>query len=157
MKGVGRRGAVAGLIGGLTGLLVQLLLRGAFNIGPRLSDLMPDIFKPLAGSDAIIFAAFILLESVVAGFLYAQSYDRLPGKVWIKGLSFGVLLWLVVNILPLLGASAMLELPSIEDITCWSLIWLFFIEIQIVATALSYQGLMRLAQKNDQVNDRKHP
>ncbi len=157
MKGVGRRGAVAGLIGGLTGILVQLLLRGAFNVGPRLADLMPDIFKPLVGSDVIIFAAFILLESVVAGFLYAQSYNRLPGKVWLKGLSFGALLWLVVNILPLLGASAMLELPSIEDITCWSLIWLFFIEIQIVATALSYQGLMRLAQKNDQVNDRKQP
>jgi|GEM_PF-3638763 len=147
MKGVGRRGALAGLVGGLTGLLVQLLLRGAFNIGPRLTDLMPDLFKPLAGSDILIFAAFILLESVVAGFLYAQSHDRLPGNVWLKGLSFGAILWLVVNILPLLGASAMLDLPPIEIITGWSLLWLFFIEIQILATALAYLGLTRLSKK----------
>lgn len=149
MKGVGRRGALAGLIGGLTGLLVQLLLRGAFNIGPRLTDLLPDLFNPLADADILIYAIFILLESSVAGFLYAQSRERLPGNVWVRGLSFGALLWLVVNLLPLIGASAMMELPSVEVITGWSLLWLFFIEVQSLATALAFQGLTRLSKKQD--------
>ncbi|HDR06256.1 MAG TPA: hypothetical protein ENN88_01340 [Candidatus Coatesbacteria bacterium] len=135
------KGVVAGLAGGAASLFSQFFLRTALDLGPRLSDLYPELFGTPVGWDILFYCLFILAESALLGYLYALLEPRLPGGVWLKGLIFGLGLWVAVNLLPLLGASALLHEPLEVSLTFWSLTWLVFILVQALVTALSFQGL----------------
>lgn len=140
------RGVIAGLAGSAASLVSQLFLRTAMDLGPRLSDLYPQLFGPLTGSDIFIYCLFILAEGALAGYIYAHLQGKLPGGVWIKGLTFGAGLWIAVNLLPLVGFTAFFLGPVEENLTLWSLTWLGLILIQSVAMSLCFRGLSKLGR-----------
>jgi hypothetical protein len=135
------RGVVAGLAGGAASLLSQLFLRTALDLGPRLSDLYPELFGRLSGWDVFVYCLFILAEGALVGYLYAHLQGRLPGGGWLKGLLFGAGLWVAVNLLPLVGFSAFFQGPAEGELTLWSLTWLGLILIQSWVMSLCFQGL----------------
>ncbi len=141
------RGVVAGLAGGAASLVSQLFLRTALDLGPRLSDLYPELFGRLTGWDVFVYCLFILAEGALVGYLYAHLQRRLPGGVWLKGLVFGVALWIAVNLLPLLGFSALFQGPAEAELTLWSLTWLALIIIQSCVMSLCFQGLTALGRR----------
>ncbi|MCX7022485.1 MAG: hypothetical protein NTW26_09485 [bacterium] len=132
---------MAGLAGGAASLVSQLFLRTTLDLGPRLSDLYPELFGRLTGWDVFIYCLFILAEGALVGYLYAHLQHRLPGGGWLKGLVFGAGLWIAVNLLPLVGLSALFQGPAEGELTLWSLTWLGLILIQSWVTALFFQVL----------------
>jgi hypothetical protein len=140
------KGVVAGLAGGAASLVSQLFLRTALDLGPRLSDLYPELFGSLTGGDVFVSCVFILAESALVGYIFAHLQHKLPGGGLLKGFVFGAGLWIAVNLLPLIGFTALFQGPVEEDLTLWSLTWLGLILVQSLATSLSFQGLVRLSR-----------
>lgn len=105
---------VRAMIAGFTATIVLSLLmimKTAMGIMPRL-----DVISMLSGMSqnmmgvggaGIGWLAHFLIGTVLWGVLFALLHDRLPGSAPImKGISFGILAWLLMMILPMPMAGA---------------------------------------------------
>ncbi|WP_455276839.1 hypothetical protein [[Eubacterium] cellulosolvens] len=79
-------GAVAGLIGGIVAVIVGFI---SSSIG---------LYEPPPGPITNTIATMIILTIIIGailGMLYSRLYVSIPGKAILKGIYFGLILWLI--------------------------------------------------------------
>ncbi|NOR61777.1 MAG: hypothetical protein GQ535_04680 [Rhodobacteraceae bacterium] len=99
------------IIGGIAGTVVMTLMM--MFIAPMLTGMPMDIAAMLGGmlgGYTMGMIAHIMMGVVVFPIAYVIAYNFLPGTPIIKGLSFGVVLWIaaVVMVMPMAGARFMM-------------------------------------------------
>jgi hypothetical protein len=91
MKNIVLASAIAGLISGLLSAIIVLL--------GRLINLF-GVLAPL--ENAFLFSVgwivLTLIFCIFFGLLYKRFYDSIPGKSFMKGLFFGLLIWVIKDI-----------------------------------------------------------
>ncbi len=95
------------VIGGTAGTIVMTLMM--MYVAPMLTGQPMDIAAMLGGmlgGYTMGMIAHIMMGVVIFPIAYVIAYDFLPGSPLIKGLSFGVVLWIaaVVMVMPMAGA-----------------------------------------------------
>jgi len=84
-------GAIAGIVAGIVGIIVVTIL-----VATGLSE-------PVAGSIARWYTSqigFNLVWGAIFGALYVKFQNQIPGKGILKGLVFGLLIWVIHSIYP---------------------------------------------------------
>ena len=90
-------GAIAGIVTGIV----------SFALGPMLAQI--GIIEPLGGTweiwdpsfyvvYALAFISLALIWGTIFGLIYSRYYDSAPGKGVIKGLLFGLMIWLIKDV-----------------------------------------------------------
>ena len=100
------------VIGGLAGTVVMTLMM--MFVAPMLTGMPMDIAAMLGsmlGGYTMGMIAHIMMGVIIFPIGYVIAYDYLPGSPLIKGLSFGVVLWIaaVVMVMPMAGAGFMMS------------------------------------------------
>lgn len=105
------RSIVAGFIATVA-LSVLMILKGAMGLMPHLNVIhmlagMAHAHMGLPASPVIGWLAHFMIGTIVWGIAFAALYGVLPGKTPLnKGLSFSVLAWLLMMLLPMPMAGA---------------------------------------------------
>ena len=99
------------VIGGIAGTVVMTLMM--MYVAPMLTGHPMDIAAMLGsmlGGYTMGMIAHIMMGVVIFPLAYVIAYDFLPGSPIVKGLSFGVVLWIaaVVMVMPMAGAGFMM-------------------------------------------------
>ena len=89
-----KSGAAAGFVAGIVGGIVSFVFA---YIGVAIG-----LISPVPGLSATALLTSVMVTNVIwgiiFGFLYARFYDPIPGRGIMKGLYYGLLIWLVSNI-----------------------------------------------------------
>jgi len=110
-------GAIAGIVTGIV----------SFALGPMLAQI--GIIEPLGGTweiwdtsfyvtFALAFISLALIWGTIFGLIYSRYYDSTPGKGILKGLFFGLMIWLI------------------KDVAAGSYVALMWVEISISAALI---------------------
>jgi len=99
------------VIGGIAGTIVMTLMM--MYVAPMLTGQPMDIAAMLGGmlgGYTMGMIAHIMMGVVIFPIAYVIAYDVFPGSPIVKGLSFGVVLWIaaVVMVMPMAGAGFMM-------------------------------------------------
>ena len=100
------------IIGGAAGTVVMTLMM--MYVAPMLTGMPMDIAAMLGGmlgGYTMGMIAHIMMGVIIFPIAYVIAYDYLPGSPLIKGLSFGIVLWIaaVVMVMPMAGAGFMMS------------------------------------------------
>lgn len=93
-------------------LSLLMLMKGAMGLMPALNPtaMLTDMAHAQMGMPAspmVGWVAHFMIGTVVWGILFALLYDKLPGRsALVKGMSFSVLAWLMMMIVPMPMAGA---------------------------------------------------
>jgi len=91
-------GAIAGLIAGIAaGIIAIINVVFLFNIGHSYYDL------PSPPESSTIYITIVeliinIIWGIALGVFYSRIYDLIPGKSDYKGLFYGLILWLILNV-----------------------------------------------------------
>jgi hypothetical protein len=89
MKSGPAAGAIGGLLGAIAGYILYPVGSMIGLFPPSQADLMMVLIKMLVTT--IIFG-------IIFGFIYVKLFDCFPGKGIMKGLYFGLMIWLIKDI-----------------------------------------------------------
>ena len=91
-------GTVSGLIAGIVGGIVSIITAIIFiNSGLQHWNLPFPPIPSLMYIVAVTFS-FAIIWGIVLGLFYSRFYDFIPGKNIVKGLIYGIILWLILSI-----------------------------------------------------------
>jgi hypothetical protein len=112
MKNILVVGPIAGVVLGTVSLVTSYIFGLHFRILEAPGGL--EIWDPsLVRLFALATLSLGVIWGTIMGVIYAKFYDRVPGKGILKGLYFGLIIWLIKDIMA--GsylALTMLEIPS---------------------------------------------
>ncbi|EML5470854.1 hypothetical protein RSM50_003503 [Pseudomonas aeruginosa] len=93
-------------------LSLLMLMKGAMGLMPALNPItmltdMAHAQMGMPASPMVGWVAHFMIGTVVWGILFALLFDKLPGRsALVKGMSFSVLAWLMMMIVPMPMAGA---------------------------------------------------
>ncbi|WP_455369966.1 hypothetical protein [[Eubacterium] cellulosolvens] len=107
MKSVYAAGAIAGLVGGIVGVIFYIIggMLGLIPVGPENIILLTIRFiatrilgLPVDAVLAVINIIVTIIFGAIFGMIYSKFYDSIPGKDITKGLYFGLMIWFIKDI-----------------------------------------------------------
>lgn len=99
------------VVGGVAGLLL-IMFEGIVNANPFAARLFK-AYQPIARSQINITAGILidLIYGLTLAGLFILLYQSLPGSGWVKGLSFGLLVWFLRVAMSAASQWMMFDLP----------------------------------------------
>jgi hypothetical protein len=108
-----KSGPAAGFIGGLASVIAASIF---YPVGTMIGLLPPSQADPMTFSIKMLVTTIIF--GVIFGFIYVKLFDCFPGKGVMKGLYFGLMIWLIKDITA--GTYVyIMEFPTIPTILVW--------------------------------------
>jgi len=118
-------GLIAGIIGGIIGLISAMM---QFSIGIQYFFLAPPPETPII--DIAVREIIInVIWGIVLGIIYSRIYDLILGRSWIKGIYYGVVLWILFNLRTAF-------IVGMYGLYMWSIIWMFMFTLIIYGLVL---------------------
>jgi len=104
-----KKGIIAGIVAGIIILIVGMISGYLFSADYAIT---PQLWKPMTGNWWYYMAAIDIIEGIIYGLVFTMLYDGLPGKGWMRGLNYGLILWFVGTIPGMLMTYSTMAVPD---------------------------------------------
>lgn len=106
-----KRMLIAGVVSRMAGTILGIVTCGGiFNWVYALEP--TDIWKPMAGPPPIWFNVASLALGIILALIYALLYRGIPGRGIVKGLVFGLFVWLVGTVPGMLATYTFMRIAT---------------------------------------------